>query len=133
MDMSKIEIIPWSGCWIWMGGLTTNGYPAGYKHRKTLERKLGRRLGPLLARHTCDIKCCMNPAHLVEGTHADNMRDAVIRGQQVAGGRRFSAEQVLDIRAKKAAGLSTKQLAADYAVAPCTISRIVRRAMYASV
>jgi hypothetical protein len=29
----------------------------------------------MVARHTCDRKWCINPNHIIIGTHADNMRD----------------------------------------------------------
>jgi len=35
----------------------------------------------LVVRHTCDVYLCCNPGHLILGTHADNMADAVERGQ----------------------------------------------------
>ena len=36
-------------------------------------------------RHTCDVPHCFNPDHLIEGTQADNLRDAVERGRRNAG------------------------------------------------
>ncbi len=36
-------------------------------------------------RHTCDVPHCFNPDHLIEGTQAENMADAVRRGRRNAG------------------------------------------------
>jgi HNH endonuclease len=49
-------------------------------HRLVLERKLGRPIRPgFHALHHCDNKRCVNPDHLYEGTHKDNMRDRSLR------------------------------------------------------
>lgn len=36
---------------------------------------------PTTARHTCDYPPCVNPRHLIDGTHADNMADMAERGR----------------------------------------------------
>jgi hypothetical protein len=35
----------------------------------------------LLVRHTCDNRRCINPDHLINGTHADNAADRDVRGR----------------------------------------------------
>lgn len=39
----------------------------------------------LVIRHTCDNPRCINPLHLVKGTHQDNVRDRVERGRTARG------------------------------------------------
>lgn len=41
----------------------------------------------LVVRHTCDVRECVNPDHLILGTQKDNIRDMHDRGRY-AGGRR---------------------------------------------
>lgn len=36
---------------------------------------------PNICRHSCDVKACVNPDHLLDGTQADNVRDAIERGR----------------------------------------------------
>lgn len=82
---------PLTGCWLWTGSVT-NGYARmawGSQKSGTVTRFL---LGltpddPREARHTCDCPPCVNPAHLVIGTHAENMRDMAERGRAATGPR----------------------------------------------
>jgi hypothetical protein len=36
--------------------------------------------------HTCDTPLCVNPAHLIDGSQAENMRQAIERGRVAYGG-----------------------------------------------
>lgn len=51
----------------------------------------------LVVRHTCDNARCINPEHLIIGTHADNMRDAVERNRNAKGIRNGHAKLTPDI------------------------------------
>lgn len=63
---------PNTGCQLWLGALTGEGYPcvkiAGrclYLHRLALGLRLGRRLRRLEdAHHVCCVRACVNGAHL---------------------------------------------------------------------
>lgn len=56
------------------------------QHRHVLELKSGRKLLPgEVARHTCDNKACINPEHIIVGTHGDNLQDSYDRGGRAVG------------------------------------------------
>ena len=48
------------------------------------EQKNGKIKNEVL-RHTCDNRWCINPDHLIEGTHNDNVQDRVLRGRSAIG------------------------------------------------
>ena len=39
---------------------------------------------PNVCRHSCDTPACINPDHLLDGTHQDNANDRVARGRNGA-------------------------------------------------
>jgi len=65
------------GCaWFWF-----NGRPR-IAARLVLEQKLGRQLLPgMETLHACDVRHCVNPDHLSEGTHRQNRADCVAWGR----------------------------------------------------
>lgn len=81
-----------------------------------------------VVRHTCDNPPCCNPAHLVLGTHVQNMndRDERDRGPQGerSGHARLTREQVVEIRSRRSTGEILRVLAADYGVGLTTIHAI---------
>lgn len=77
-------------CWPWTGSRFRLGYGSMMldgkvqsAHRVAYKVANGcMDLSPKIeVRHTCDNRPCCNPAHLVEGTHAENMLDMVLRGR----------------------------------------------------
>lgn len=113
-------------CWPWRGSVI-NGYGVmsiGLKgsgktlnllaHRVTKTLQLCRAITPVL-RHSCHNPPCCNPAHLLEGTHADNHADSVAAGRQnpehigtVNAGRygvRASASKYTEAQRHRAIGL----------------------------
>jgi hypothetical protein len=54
-------------------------------HRLVYEMTHGVLPQGVVVRHTCDNPPCVNPFHLVTGTHVDNQADKVARGRQAKG------------------------------------------------
>lgn len=102
----KYQRVPFSGCWIWIGSLDTHGYgmiavgrspkPA---HRLSWVMHYGEIPSKQHVLHSCDIPCCVNPAHLFLGTHTDNMRDCAKKRRTF--GIKLTPEQIADIRTKR--------------------------------
>lgn len=94
----------------------------------------------LEVRHTCDNPSCINPEHLLIGTHQDNQDDKVSRNRQVKGTDVHTAvlspEQVQYIREvhvshHKLYGASA--LARQYGVHNTTINRLVNNKTWSSI
>lgn len=129
-----------NGCWVWTGGKQSNGYGSSWNprlrrpdtaHRVAWELTHGPVPAGKEVRHRCDNPPCCRPDHLELGSHADNMRDTVVRRRAAAGERQGSAkltdEIVSEMRASYANGMVTqRQLAERYEVSPATVSMIVR-------
>jgi hypothetical protein len=75
-------------CHVWTGQKTNAGYGVFYVANMTLlAHRLMRAMdgGNLLApvvMHACDNPSCVNPAHLQDGTYADNMADMDAKGRR---------------------------------------------------
>lgn len=85
--LEKIEKID-GGCWFWTGTLTTFGYGVlrvdGRNvgaHRVAYELFVGPIDDGMNILHGCDNPPCCNPAHLRQGTQAENIADMVARNR----------------------------------------------------
>lgn len=96
------------GCWLWTGAVEGRGYGhfrTGRKdyraHHVAWEHFNGPR-GTLHVLHRCDVRNCVNPAHLFLGTHEQNMADCRSKGRHTHGEKNPSAklnpEKVREIR-----------------------------------
>ena len=84
--------------------------------------------------HTCDNPRCVNPAHLVVGTHQDNMRDMTEKGRRViTGNAKLDPGKVRAIREAAQDGATYHQLARAYGVSEGTIGCVVRKESWQSV
>lgn len=83
---------PNSGCLLWCRCVSRNGYGSlrvGNRthsvHRLAWEVNYGPIPPGMHVLHKCDVRSCINPAHLFIGTNADNVRDKVVKGRQLRG------------------------------------------------
>lgn len=116
--------IPWSGCRIWLGALTVGGYGligSGrdliYTHRAAWELANGPIPSGLLVCHRCDIRCCINPAHMFLGTHADNRLDCAAKDRDHKGSIHYNAKLTEnDVRRIRADPRPSTKIAPEYGV-----------------
>lgn len=71
------------GCWLWTGALDPSGYAVFNSdmstkkaHRWAYQQWVGPLLPGMVLDHLCRVRHCVNPAHLEQVTHAENMRRA---------------------------------------------------------
>jgi DNA-directed RNA polymerase sigma subunit (sigma70/sigma32) len=80
-------------------------------------------------RHTCDNPGCVNPEHLVKGTHQDNMDDKVTRGRQHKGETHYLAKltdvEVQEVKWRFEEGETLLSLAKEFGVSKSHISALV--------
>lgn len=135
LDQIKENIICVDGCWEWRGGrdcagygkLTSNGkswpvhrYVFGLVNNLDVPRSL-------YVCHTCDNPSCCNPEHLFLGTPEQNSHDSCRKWRRP---RKFTDEQIKEIREKYRAGSSLTAIAKIYEVDRKLIYNIINRNIY---
>jgi len=140
---AKVSVRGPGECWEWTAAKFRKGYGSFYclgfgrgkvhgAHRVSwaiANERVPRRQ----VLHTCDNKVCVNPSHLYEGTHADNMRDARERGTVSRSARKLTDVDVSLIRYCRQLGFSVRKLAVYFPVSRSSISRICTGVSYPHV
>jgi len=131
-------------CWEWTGS-TNKGYGlvavGGSKMRQAhviAWQIANNRMLPagLVVRHTCDNPLCVNPNHLLEGTHAQNNRDKSVRNRQGYNGKGFkhlTPDEVRHVRALHAQGVNMTEIARRFGRSRATIIRVVKRQVFGHI
>lgn len=124
-------------CWPWYGSTSPKGYgkiSVDGVPRLVTRIVFAQTYGylPPAVRHRCDNPPCVNPAHLLPGTIADNNADMAQRRRAAHGDRHphttLTAELVREIRATLATGrLTQREIAERFGVRQQTVSEIHRR------
>ncbi len=100
---------PFSGCWLWQAAHALDGYGRFWydgKYRTAHSASFLLHGGVIPEGcdvcHTCDVRSCVNPAHLWTGTRRENVQDALNKNRFAKGERsgrsKLSRSQVISIR-----------------------------------
>ncbi len=129
-------------CWLWQGGKSSNGYGITWAyglnilaHRLSYLLHVGPLKAGMVIMHSCDTPLCVNPGHLKQGTHADNVADAVKKGRARGGSspgtknpnHKLNNSDIRAIRRMHKNGESQSSIGALHGVSQATISRILHR------
>lgn len=150
-----------NGCWLWEGPLSNAGYGA-FKWKgttKSVHRVIQEIWnGPIppghIVKHSCDVRHCVNPAHLSTGTQKENLAEMEARGRaNRATGKRhgrhtkpertakgegkrtnkLTERDVLALRLRAAEGASYRALGEVFGVHHTIVGRIARGEDWAHV
>lgn len=134
-----------SGCWIWKGGQTKQGYgklkpntnlAVWPVHRYSWAVFNGPIPKGLHVCHNCpggDNPLCCNPDHLFVGTQRDNVHDCMNKGRRVTprgsqnGQSKLKEADVLLIRKRVANGDMQSEIAFDFGVSNGAVSCAIHR------
>ena len=130
---SHVDIRGDDECWNWQGATFKDSGRVRGQVRINRKVYLASRIAFLIAYgyfpmpmglHSCDNPLCVNPKHIHEGTHQDNMDEKVERGRVVVslgeqhGLHKLNDEQVREIRQMKG---TQKSIAKYFGISQVTV------------
>lgn len=143
----KVDVRGPLECWLWNHSVDKDGYgqigEGGANGRMLKAHRVSYEIhnGPISVgleiRHSCDTPGCVNPAHLDEGSHQDNMADMKKRGRarsgalsgELCGASKLTEDKVSEIRRDYIEGSRTfgqRALARKHNISHVQVGRIVQ-------
>ena len=135
-----LDRIETDSCWEWRMAVNGDGYGMlTVTNRIIRAHRLAFALGVRaikkgqVIRHTCDNPPCINPAHLLAGSQADNMQDAIRRGRifileplfsENNPSTKLTPEMVIEIKKRLALGEAQTSIVKDFDISTSSMSRI---------
>lgn len=126
------------GCWEWQGGFSKSGYgKVSYMDKSWRAHRLmfffcyG--FAPDMVLHHCDNRACINPVHLYEGNHKQNMNDMKVRNRAFKpkgtkhSQNRFSNQDIINMRNLYEDGFGLDMLSVKYQTHREYVRQIVQR------
>ncbi len=138
-------------CWVWTGSRFKAGYgmlhskvggQPYYAHRLSYEMHVDDVLPSDVVRHKCDNPPCVNPLHLLIGTHFDNHRDCVERGRfknappmpgESNPNSKLTQESVRELRRLRKEGWRRKAIAEHLSISESAVKKVMSGATWKHV
>ena len=135
-------------CWLWIGAKTRlarpygsfwHSPPRGSMHAHRFSYGLANSGLPesMMVLHKCDVRLCVNPAHLFLGTAKTNTMDCMAKGRlrapvgEAAPGAKLTEIQVFEIRERLRRGEHYKAIAVAFGMGNTAIRNIRSRRTWA--
>lgn len=83
---------------------------------------------PEVVMHLCDNPGCINPSHLISGTHLENKKDRKRKGRnsgEMNGNSKLTSEEVSEVRRLGNLGMSNQELGNKFRVSRSAIQHIL--------
>ena len=119
-------------CWIWQDAKCKDGYGKFQPVKGTTERAHraswrihnGAVPSGMLCLHRCDVRACVNPAHLFLGTQKDNIADMIKKGRRGRPNAKINLAKATEIKQALASGVSGAVISRDLGITKAIVYSI---------
>lgn len=118
-------------CWLWTGRVDRDGYGIWWlegknvrPHRLVCEMYGRPIVPPLVSRHLCNVRNCVNPNHIEPGTQQENVQDQLMLGTHSK--LKYTEELVQKIRTEYLlGGITQRALAEKYRMSKSHVHSLI--------